>query len=55
MVAMPTGGALFAELVSPGYIARLLSSPASGFLLAAAAALQVAGFVAIRRIAGVAE
>ena len=55
VVAMPTGGALFAELVSPGFAARLVSSPASTVLLACAAALQIAGFVAIRRIARVAE
>jgi len=55
VVAMPTGGALFAELVSPGFTSRLLASPATGVLLVAAAVLQVAGFVAIRRIARVAE
>lgn len=55
VVAMPSGGALFAELVQPGFIAKLLGSPASAVLLALAAALQVAGFVAIGRLARVAE
>jgi tight adherence protein B len=55
VVAMPTGGALFAELIQPGFLAKVLSAPASAVLLALAAALQVAGFVAIRRFARVIE
>jgi tight adherence protein B len=55
VVAMPTGGALFAELLQPGFIARLLASPPAAVLLALAAALQVAGFFAIRRFAQVVE
>lgn len=55
VVAMPSGGALFAELIQPGFAARLLSTPASLTLLALAAALQVVGFVAIRRFARVVE
>jgi tight adherence protein B len=55
VVAMPSGGALFAELIQPGFLARLLGSPAAATLLALAAALQLAGFVAIRRLARVAE
>jgi tight adherence protein B len=55
VVAMPSGGALFAELIQPGFLAKLLSAPASAFLLAFAAALQLLGFVAIRRFARVAE
>jgi tight adherence protein B len=55
VVAMPAGGALFAELVSPGFMLEVLASPASVALLALAAALQVAGFVAIRRLSRVAE
>jgi tight adherence protein B len=55
VVAMPTGGALFAELLSPGFAGRLVANPASAVLLAAAGCLQLAGFVAIRRIASVAE
>jgi Flp pilus assembly protein TadB len=52
---MPTGGALFAELLQPGFLAKLLASPPSAVLLALAVALQIAGFVAIRRFAQVAE
>jgi Flp pilus assembly protein TadB len=55
VVAMPTGGALFAELVGPGFLAKLLGSPAAAAMLALAAVLQLAGFVAIRRISRVAE
>jgi Flp pilus assembly protein TadB len=55
VVAMPTGGALFAELVQPGFLAKLLGSPASAAMLVLAAALQLAGFVAIRRISRVVE
>ena len=55
VVAMPSGGALFAELVQPGFLARLLGSPPAAALLALAAALQAAGFVAIGRIARVVE
>ncbi len=55
VVAMPSGGALFAELIQPGFLVKVLSAPASAVLLMMAAALQVAGFVAIRRFAQVAE
>jgi tight adherence protein B len=55
VVAMPTGGALFAELLQPGFVAGLLRSPASSVLLALAAGLQLAGFVAIRRFSRVVE
>jgi tight adherence protein B len=55
VVAMPTGGALFAELLQPGFFARLLSAPASTVLLGLAGALQLAGFLAIRHLARVAE
>jgi tight adherence protein B len=55
VVAMPTGGALFAELVQPGFLAKLLGSPAAAILLALAAGLQAIGFVAIRRISRVVE
>lgn len=55
VVAMPSGGALFAELLEPGFLAGLLRAPLSAALLALAAALQVAGFVAIRRLARVIE
>jgi Flp pilus assembly protein TadB len=55
VVAMPSGGALFAELIQPGFIGRLLGSPPSVVLLALAAAFQLAGFVAIRRFSRVVE
>ncbi|MFN8162420.1 MAG: type II secretion system F family protein [Solirubrobacterales bacterium] len=55
VVAMPSGGALFAELIQPGFIAKLLSSPPAAVLLALAATLQLAGFVAIRRFSRVVE
>jgi tight adherence protein B len=55
VVAMPTGGALFAELIQPGFLLTLASSPASAVLLAFAAALQLAGFVAIRQLSKVVE
>jgi tight adherence protein B len=55
VVAMPSGGALFAELIQPGFLVKVLAAPASALLLALAAALQVAGFVAIRRLSRVVE
>ena len=56
VVAMPSGGALFAELIQPGFLAKLLGSPpAAAVLLALAAVLQLVGFVAIRRFSRVVE
>lgn len=55
VVAMPSGGALFAELIQPGFVARLLGSPPAAVLLALAAALQAVGFVAIKRFSRVVE
>jgi tight adherence protein B len=55
VVAMPTGGSLFAELLQPGFLVKVASAPASSLLLALAAALQVAGFFAIRRLSRVVE
>ena len=55
VVAMPTGGAIFAELVQPGFVAKLLASPAAAILLVIAAGLQAIGFVAIRRISRVVD
>ena len=55
VVAMPTGGALFAELIQPGFLTEVLGSPASAALLALAAALQLAGFIAIRRFSKVVD
>jgi tight adherence protein B len=55
VVAMPTGAALFAELMEPGFLGRVVQSPAALVLMAVAGALQVTGFAAIRRLARVAE
>jgi len=55
VVAMPGGGALFAELIQPGFMLEVLSAPAAAVLLALAAALQVMGFIAIRHFARVVE
>ena len=53
VVAMPSGGALFAELIQPGFLATLLGSPPAAVLLALAAAFQLFGFLAIRRLSQV--
>ena len=55
VVAMPTGGALFAELIQPGFLGTLLGSPASAAMLALAGVLQLVGFVAIKRLSRVVE
>ena len=55
VVAMPTGGALFAELIQPGFVVEVLAAPPSVVLLGLAGALQAAGFVAIRRLSRVAR
>lgn len=53
VVAMPVLMGLVVELVAPGFVAAMLASPAAAALLAAAAALQVGGFLAIRRLGAV--
>ena len=50
VVALPAGAALFAELLQPGFISRVLGEPASAAMLIAAAGLQVMGFAVIRRL-----
>jgi len=55
VVAMPTGGAVLAELLEPGFFATLLASPPAAVLLGLAAALQAVGFLAIRRFSQVVE
>jgi tight adherence protein B len=50
VVALPAGAAIFAELLQPGFISRVLSEPASAAMLLAAAGLQVMGFALIRRL-----
>lgn len=51
VIAMPAGAALLAELLEPGFVGGLLANPAAATLLAVSAALQLAGFAAIRRLA----
>jgi len=53
VVAMPVGAGLLAELLEPGFVAGLLAEPVSATLLATAAAIQAAGFAAIRRLSRV--
>ena len=55
VVALPAGAALFAELLQPGFISRVLAEPGSAAMLIAAAALQVVGFAVIRRLGRVSE
>ena len=55
VVAMPTGGALLAELLQPGFLAGLLGSPPAAVLLGMAVALQFVGFAVIRRFSQVVE
>lgn len=55
VVSMPAGAALFAELIEPGFLARLVADRAAAVLLALAALLQLAGFAAIRRLSQVEE
>ena len=50
VVALPLGATLFAELIAPGFVDRVLSDPAATAMLILAAALQVAGFAAVRRL-----
>jgi tight adherence protein B len=50
VVALPAGAALFAELLQPGFISRILAEPASAAMLVAAAGLQLMGFAVIRRL-----
>jgi tight adherence protein B len=55
VVAMPTGGALLAELLQPGFLAGLLGSPPAAVLLGMAVGLQLIGFTVIRRFSQVVE
>jgi tight adherence protein B len=55
VVAMPSGGALLAELLQPGFLVEVLTGPGSAILIGLAAALQVAGFAAIRKFSRVVE
>ena len=53
VAALPLGAAGLAELGHPGYLAGLLRSPLTTWLGGCAVVLQVASFVAVRRIARV--
>jgi tight adherence protein B len=55
VVALPAGAALFAELLQPGFVSRVLSEPAPAAMLVAAGGLQVFGFALIRRLGRPAE
>jgi tight adherence protein B len=50
VVALPGGAAVFAELIAPGFISRILAEPSATVLLVLAGFLQLAGFAAIRRL-----
>jgi tight adherence protein B len=51
VVLMPIGGALLAELASPGFVANLASSPLSAWLVGMAVAMQLGAAFAIKRLA----
>lgn len=53
VAAMPAGTLLVAELLAPGFLGQMLAHPVAAGLLLVAAALQIAGFTAIRRLARV--
>jgi tight adherence protein B len=50
VVLLPVGGGMLAELASPGWAARLMSSFLTAWLVAVAIGLQVVAAVAIRRL-----
>ena len=50
VVALPAGAAVFAELLEPSFVGRVLSEPAPAAMLVAAGGLQVVGFGLIRRL-----
>jgi tight adherence protein B len=55
VVAMPAGAALFTELIRPGFLGSLASSRPALAVLAVSVLMQMAGFVAISRLARVGE
>jgi len=50
VVAMPVAAGVFGELVLPGFVGRVLAEPASAALLVVAGVLQLAAYVAIKRL-----
>ncbi|SEH15375.1 type II secretion system F family protein [Thermoleophilum album] len=55
VAALPLAGALLTEIASPGYLTGLASDAVTGPLLAIALLLQLAGLLAIRKLARVGE
>ena len=55
VVLLPLGGALLAELASPGYVARLAGSFLTAWLGGMALAMQAVAAVLIRRLGRVRE
>jgi tight adherence protein B len=55
VVALPAGAALFAELLQPAFLSRVLAEPAPAAMLIAAGGLQMVGFALIRRLGRPAE
>lgn len=55
VVALPAGAALFAELLQPGFVSRVIAEPESAAMLVAAAGLQLIGFWLIRHLGRPAE
>jgi len=55
VVAMPGGAAFFMELIRPGFIGSILGSTAALAITGLSAALQLAGFLAISRLARVGD
>jgi len=53
VAALPVGAALLAELASPGYLGRLVTSPLTAWLAAGALVLQGGALVLIHRLARV--
>lgn len=51
VVLLPLGGAILAELGSPGFVRGLVTSPLSGWLVGMAVAMQAGAAFAIRRLA----
>lgn len=55
VTGMPLAGLVIGELVAPGYLGTLISSPVTVAMVVVALALQVVAFVWVRRIARVGE
>ena len=53
VMGMPLGGAVLAELASPGFAAGLMASPLTAWLAGMALAMQAGAWFAIRRLARV--